>query len=379
MVIMRELYEEDFTKALACFVIADRNSAGRPRWMHIWDGDRGPWGFRRPDIQRRIRELGVLSFGEQELRGDGPTRFQKRLGFPSWLRPDGVLLDVAGRPWVAEAKIKPLASERDCKRIVHQAILYAAGLRGPFTGLRDEHARYHFLNVLGLTNWVMMLYGHGSTPKPARPWDGLARKHAWHFGLPAAAPLAESAFEASPGVLLLLPTAQESDAEAHLRSWLHRVRDLDLEQYLAVIPSLGGSKTLAKRVQRARSVLSAEWVSIRQTRFQLCRFDVEALRRVLQPSVELVLDARTAAQEMLRLICQAPMGDRVRGIFVEMAERGDPEAILRQLTVYVERRGDFGASVERAGRMSFESVYPQVQAIYEDWRRARLQSHAQNS
>lgn len=83
------------------------------------------------------------------------------------------------------------------------------------------------------------------------------------------------------------------------------------------------------------------------------------------------MDDHTAAQEMLKLIAQAPMSDRVRSAFMDLAERGHPRGIFQKLSGYIETRGDVGASVEKSGLVSFESVFPQVEAIYEEWRKGK--------
>lgn len=83
------------------------------------------------------------------------------------------------------------------------------------------------------------------------------------------------------------------------------------------------------------------------------------------------MDDHIAAQEMVKLVAQAPMSDRVRSAFIDLAERGHPKAIFQKLSGYIETRGDVGASVEKSGLVSFESVLPQVEAIYEEWRKSR--------
>lgn len=83
------------------------------------------------------------------------------------------------------------------------------------------------------------------------------------------------------------------------------------------------------------------------------------------------MDNQTAVRDMFELVSKAPMSQRVRAMLFEFVERADPEGMFRKLSSFVERRGDVGRSVEAAGRVSFESVYPQVEAIYERWRDGR--------
>jgi hypothetical protein len=71
------------------------------------------------------------------------------------------------------------------------------------------------------------------------------------------------------------------------------------------------------------------------------------------------------AERMYAEIREAPMGARTRKQLEEMVARGDCDAIMRYLIHCVQNKREVGESVAHSGRVSCESRYAAVKAIFE--------------
>jgi hypothetical protein len=81
----------------------------------------------------------------------------------------------------------------------------------------------------------------------------------------------------------------------------------------------------------------------------------------------MTMDARQVADQMMTLIGQAPMSDRVRARFQALAVQANPTGILNQLEAYIRERPDVGKSVIQGGQVAFELVHRQVKELHDSW------------
>lgn len=71
------------------------------------------------------------------------------------------------------------------------------------------------------------------------------------------------------------------------------------------------------------------------------------------------------AQDMLRIISQAPMSKQVRNRFEEFAANGDAGGMYQYFDNCLKNKPQVGEQVEKSGHKSFESMANEVKSIYE--------------
>ncbi len=71
------------------------------------------------------------------------------------------------------------------------------------------------------------------------------------------------------------------------------------------------------------------------------------------------------AQRMVDVLRAAPMGKTTRDKLSGMAGVGDAAGILRYVQGCIKNKSDVGESIRNAGKVTFESLYPRVKAIFE--------------
>ncbi len=171
------------------------------------------------------------------------------------------------------------------------------------------------------------------------------------------------------------PIALERGEHArHLVIWLFQSRDRALPTADPRARSLRLADAITV-VEREHAVLLAEPQVLDAGDLWYGSLDYRFLHLYVWEATRVADADLFTAQEMLKLIGQAPMSADVRSGFAELVEGRDPDGILERLLGFVPPRGDayVGAGVAEAGRVSFESVLPAVQALHERWQSSRTQ------
>ncbi len=90
------------------------------------------------------------------------------------------------------------------------------------------------------------------------------------------------------------------------------------------------------------------------------------------------VDARATAALMFDTVRDAPMSRATRQQLEGLRDRGDCDGIMRFISRCIAQRPAVGQSIERAGKVSFESRFPLVQQIYESRPGGRVENGIEN-
>lgn len=143
---------------------------------------------------------------------------------PKQIRPDGILVDKAGKAYVIETKTQAINSVLECEKLIIQTLYYVDLMISPRwlnstqEPVLETVTTCDLLKLLCEAHWYLKVHGEGV-------YSGLLEKHRKHFGLEKK--LDAKDFCQTPSVIFLL----EKWSTSVLRECCNKIRKMDFDAF----------------------------------------------------------------------------------------------------------------------------------------------------
>jgi hypothetical protein len=183
--------------------------------------------------------------------------------YPQEFRPDGVLLDRSGRPYLLETKLGPLRPTSKCVALIVQTLVYADLLLTPRwkKGKPNQNAK-----AATTTDLLADLHeAHWFSKGDEGVYRSLEICHRRYFGLSKS--LQPADFNQVPGVIFLL---EDQDC-TRLKQLCGQIKAMDFSAFIQYAET-----ALPKNAAHRRHLgsLRANWATLRQLTFAVMKLDL---------------------------------------------------------------------------------------------------------
>jgi len=228
------------------------------------------------DTFMMIFKDGDLHRYADKLKAETGARTRRETGIPldpQLFRPDGLLLDADGHPYILETKLsRGVSSAASHAELVVQALVYANVFLSPGWSNESTWSTYSFLNALHQAYWFVNRPFDGSCPE-------INEGHRDHFDL--SEPLEKSQFQSLPQVIFLLERYDD-------QRLLNPIREIERSDFAAFAEYARNTLNRSSRLRKRINGLRANWPQLQQVKFKVMDLNTSALQSLTNEPRELI-------------------------------------------------------------------------------------------